>query len=49
MSLRGAWERVDIPKLLEDAAYQKHLPDHPEPVEGQAVHGSTGLYVTRDF
>jgi len=32
-----------IPKLLEGAAYQKHLPVHPEPVEGQqAVHGSTG-------
>ena len=37
-------ERIFIykPKLPEDAAYQKHLPVHPDPVEGQAVHGSTG-------
>jgi len=38
-----------IPKLLEDAAYQEQLPVHPELVEGQAVHGSTGLYVITDF
>jgi len=40
---------ASIPKLLEGAAYQKHFPVHPELVEGQAVHGSTGLYVITDF